>query len=385
MNAHALLAPSSAFRWVNCPLSASLEAAYPETEPSPASLEGTAAHWVVEMQLRGTPVALGDIAPNGVEVTRDMLEGAELVQTDIADKLGRNWRDVLFIEKQVQIPRVHPTDNWGTPDYFGWTPHVSASTSEPDVLHVWDYKFGHGIVEAFENWQLLDYAIGILGDAYLPETVLELIVIQPRAYHRDGPVRRWRIRAGDIGPYFLRLRESASLATGPNPPALVTTEGCENCRGRHACEALQRAAYRAADKAEQFGAFDLSGHALGLELRELRRAQDVLKARVSGLEEEAAARIKKGGRVAFWMMESTPGRLAWTKPVEEVLVLGQMLGLDLAKEPDAITPTQALAAAKAAKLPAELFDAYTVRPSGAVKLSPDNGDLARLTFSSSNT
>lgn len=379
MTAHALLAPSSAFRWVNCPLSASLEAAYPETEPSPASLEGTAAHWVVEMQLRGTPVALGDTAPNGVEVTRDMLEGAELVQADIADELGRNWQDLLFIEKQVQIPRIHPTDNWGTPDYFGWM------AEDHDTLRVWDYKFGHGIVEAFENWQLLDYAIGILGDAYLPETVLELIVIQPRAYHRDGPMRRWRIRAGDIGPYFLRLRESAALATGPKPPALVTTEGCANCRGRHACEALQREAYWAADKAKEFGAFDLSGHALGLELRELRRAQDILKARVSGLEEEAAARIKKGERVAFWMMESTPGRLTWTKPVEEVLVLGQVLGLDLAKEPDAITPTQALAAAKAVKLPAELFDAYTVRPSGAVKLSPDNGDLARLTFSSSNT
>lgn len=383
MTAHALLAPSSAFRWVFCPLSASLEAAYPETEPSPASLEGTAAHWVVEMQLRGTPVALGDIAPNGVTVTRDMLEGAELVQADIVAALGRNWSDVLFIEKCVQIPRIHPTDNWGTPDYFAWAqPSV---TEDHDTLRVWDYKFGHGIVEAFENWQLLDYAIGILGDAYLPETVLELIVVQPRAYHRDGPVRRWRIRAGDLGQYFLRLRESAALATGPNPPALVTTEGCANCRGRHACEALQREAYRAADKAKEFGAFDLSGHALGLELRELRRAQDVLKARVSGLEEEAAARIKKGERVAFWMMESTPGRLAWTKPVQEVLVLGQMLGLDLAKEPDAITPTQALAAAKAAKLPAELFDAYTVRPSGAVKLSPDNGDLARLTFSTSNT
>ena len=383
MTAHALLAPSSAFRWAFCPLSASLEAAYPETEPSPASLEGTAAHWVVEMQLRGTPVALGDIAPNGVTITRDMLEGAELVRADIAAALGRNWSDVLFIENRIQIPRIHPTDNWGTPDYFAWAqPSV---TEDYDTLRVWDYKFGHGIVEAFENWQLLDYAIGILGDAYLPETVLELIVVQPRAYHRDGPVRRWRTRAGDIGPYFLRLRESAALATGPKPPALVTTEGCENCRGRCACEALQRAGYRAADKAEQFGAFDLSGHALGLELRELHRAQAVLKARVSGLEEEAAARIKKGERVAFWMMEPTPGRLAWTKPVEEVLVLGQVLGINLAKEPEAITPTQALAAAKAAKLPAELFDAYTVRPSGAVKLSPDNGDLARLTFSSSNT
>lgn len=373
MSEHAPLAPSAAPRWVVCALSPTLEAAYPEPEDSPASMEGTAAHWVVQMLLQGTPVALGSQAPNGVTVTGEMLEGAELVQEDIAASLGRNWQDTLFVEKRIQIPRVHPTANWGTPDYFAW------SREGPDVLRIWDYKFGHGIVEAFENWQMLDYAIGILGDAYAPDTMLEFIIIQPRAHHRDGPVRRWRIKAGDIGPYFLRLQRAALDATSPNPRPSPDPEACKNCKGRHACEGLQRAAYVAADQGGQFGALDLSPEALGLELRTLARSQALLNARVSGLEAQAAALIKQGKRVPFWMMESTAGRLTWTKPTAEVLLLGQMLGKDFAKPLEPITPTQA----KKLGLPDALADAYAARPAGAVKLVPDDGGKARLTFSSS--
>lgn len=394
MSAHAFLAPSSAFRWVKCALSAALEAAYPETEASPKSLEGTAAHWVVQMLLQGTPVAVDTQAPNGVAVTLEMIEAAELVRDDIAATLGPDWASRLVIERPVQIPRVHPMHNWGTPDYTAWSPMGNGRMR----LHVWDFKFGRGIVEAFENWQLIDYVAGLLDESKIDgirdqETVVDMVVIQPRAYHRSGPVRRWRVLASDLRAHINQLANAAAVATAPNPPATPTPEGCKNCRGRHACEALQRAAYEAADKGQQYGALDLSPHALGLELRALKRAQALLDARVSGLEAQTVATIKGGARVPFWVMESTPGRLAWTRPAAEVFALGDMLGVDLKKEPDPLTPTQAKAAAKvaakAASLPSDaydkLIDGFAERPPGAVKLVADDGTKARLTFSSSNT
>lgn len=386
MSAHAFLAPSSASRWVRCALSASLEAAYPETEASPSSLEGTAAHWVVQMLLQGTPVALDMQAPNGVAVTQDMLEAAELVRDDILATLGPDWAQYLVIERRVQIPRVHPTHNWGTPDYRAG----SRLNNGRLCLHVWDFKYGHGIVDAIENWQLIDYTAGLLDEAGIDglqdqETVVDMVVIQPRAFHRDGPVRRWRVVAADLRGHINRLSNQAALAVGANPPAVPTPEGCENCRGRHACEALQRAAYLAADKGQNYGALDLSPHALGLELRALKRSQALLEARVSGLEAEATAKIKRGELVPSWILESTPGRLAWRKPAAEILALGQMLGLDLAKPQDVITPTQAKAVAKTAKVSGEIFDAYASRPTGAAKLVADDGTKARLTFSTSNT
>lgn len=390
MSAHAFLAPSSAFRWVVCALSASLEAAYPETEANPSSLEGTAAHVVVQHVLQGLPVDIGWQAPNGVAVTQEMLEGADLVRDDVAATLGPQWAQHLVIERPVQIPRVHPTHNWGTPDYRAWS-------MLPDgrlCLHVWDFKFGHGIVEAAENWQLIDYVAGLLDEKGIDgikdqHVVVDMVVIQPRAYHRDGPVRRWRVLASDLRAYINRLANAAGVACGPNPKATPDPVACEDCTGRGHCEALQREGFRAAAKGQQYGALDLSPHALGLELRTLKRAQALLDARVTGLEAQAVATLKAGQLVPFWAMESVPGRLAWNKPVSEIFALGDMLGLDLQKEPEPITPTQAKAAAKAkakaqgldGKTYEGLIDAYAARPPGAVKLTADDGSKARLTFS----
>lgn len=389
MIAHAFLAPSSAFRWVRCALSASLEAAYPETEASPSSLEGSAGHWAVERLLRGTPVAVDTQAPNGVAVTQEMLEAAELVQEDIVATLGPDWAKLLVIEQPVQIPRIHPTHNWGTPDYHAGTRMANGRI----CLHVWDFKFGHGVVEAFENWQMIDYAAGLLGqmDVNDQETVVEIIVIQPRAFHREGPVRRWRVAASDLRPYFNILENQAGLALMPNPPAVPTPEGCANCTGRGHCEALMRAGGYAADKGGQYGALDLSPHALGLEARNLKRAQALLNARITGLDAQIEASIRRGVLVPFWTMESVPGRLEWKKPAAEIFALGDMLGIKLQKAPDPITPTQAKTATKVRArelgfdsgvwLP--LIDAYAERPPGAVKLVADDGSKARLTFSKS--
>src|SRR5258705_5736339 len=57
MAGHAIFAPSSAARWLACPPSATLSQGLPE-RPSPAALEGTRVHAVVERALR-----TGEIPP----------------------------------------------------------------------------------------------------------------------------------------------------------------------------------------------------------------------------------------------------------------------------------------------------------------------------------
>lgn len=380
MGAHAFLAPSSAARWVRCALAPTLESQYPQREESPESLEGTAAHWVAQMLVQGTPVPIGAQAPNGVAVTEEMVEGAELVRDTVGPLEG------LAIEYPVKIERIHPTQNWGTPDYFRW----SRMNNGRLCLRVVDYKFGHGIVDAVENWQLIDYVAGILDAAKIDgqqdqELVVIMTVIQPRAPHRDGPVRSWIVQASDLRGYFNKLINAAGQAVNPNPKATPTPEGCEHCTGRHVCEALQREAYKAASTSEQYGAFELSPHALGLELRTLERAAALLKARITGLREEVEYKLKRGEVVPFWVMDSTPGRLGWTQDDGAILALGQVFGLDIAKPLAPITATQAKDKAKKAGLPVTIFDSVTARASGAVKLMFDDGTKARLTFSSSAT
>ena len=51
MGVHALLPPSAALRWMNCPPSARLEGEFPSAA-SEAAAEGTAAHALCEHKLR---------------------------------------------------------------------------------------------------------------------------------------------------------------------------------------------------------------------------------------------------------------------------------------------------------------------------------------------
>lgn len=377
---HAFLPPSAAGRWDVCALSAALEEAYPDSEESPESLEGTAAHWVVQRTLESHPPAIDTQAPNGVAVTREMLEGAELVVETLEQTLGPDWRSMLVIERRVQIPTIHPSKCWGTPDYYAWV-----TTAVLRVLFLFDYKFGHGIVEVRDNKQLTAYASGLIDEkATLGDQPVKLVacLIQPRSYHRDGPVRFWHgATAQTLRPAIEHLRVQAAKATSPNPEAVPDPDACKNCRGRHACEALQREAYQSAAKGQQAQAIDLSPHALGLELRALTRAQALLNARVSGLTAQVESTVRRGGSVPFWSMEATVPHLKWKVSQLEVLALGEILGKDFSTPPGVITPVQA----KNAGMPESLVTVYASRPAGTVKLVLDNGEKARLTFTSSAT
>ena len=200
MTEHSKLPPSSAARRVACPGSRALEAMYPEDKESPFAKEGEAAHWVASELLRSCE-SFPTYAPNGEFITQEMFKGADLYYDSIATVLNRFYGMVdytqLSIEQRVDISRIHP-DCWGTPDC--WLYHA------PE-LHIWDYKFGHGFVEVFENWQLIEYAAGILDRLGVngiadQHTTIYFYIIQPRNFHRLGPVRTWRVKASDLRSYF---------------------------------------------------------------------------------------------------------------------------------------------------------------------------------------
>lgn len=357
MSTHAFLAPAAAHRWVRCHYAPTIEAAFPSPE-RPENLEGEAAHWVAAQAVQGFHIPVGTLAPNGIAVTQEMVEGAALV-------VGAMGGAMPAIEQRIDIPL---TQNFGTPDYFAWRSR--------ERLCIWDYKYGHEYVEVFENWQLIDYAAGILADVGGIEDqriVVEFCIIQPRSYHRDGPVRYWKVRASDLRPYFNKLERAAELCRAPFPRATPSPEACKNCSGRHACEALQREAYSSAGRSQVGAIVEMSPEALGLEARTLSDAATLLQARLSGLQAEIEAHLQAGRAVPHWKMEQTSGRLEWSVPVEQVVAIGDMMGKDLRKPAAAITPTQS-------KLPPEILASVTTRKPGGVKAVVDDGSDARKIF-----
>lgn len=375
---HAYLPPSGAAAWVACAAWPSMNAAFPQGD-SEDSLAGTAAHWAFEQELRGHGICEGQVAPNGATLTDEMVEGAELYVGAIDRALAEAGldRSHLHIEERRAIPSIHDQNN-GTPDTWFYDPVRG-------VLYMLDYKFGHKFVEVYANWQLIDYVAGVfdaMGLDGLQDQAIRVVfvIVQPRSYHREGPVRRWTCRGSDLRPYFNTLRLAAERAVMPNPIA-ATGDQCEYCPGRHACEALQRSAYQAAEISSHSVPVLLSAQAVGLELRMLERAQRRLSARVTGLQETALALITRppGARVPFYGVEPTQGREYWTKPAAEVLALGRIFGQDLSK-PGLITPKQATAKG----LPDAIVAAYIGRNSGALKLVPDDGTQAAKVFSLNN-
>ena len=348
-----------------------MEAAHPEQGDQEAARLGTAAHWVMEQFLNGNVmVEVDSVTPNGVMVTQEMIEGAEMIYNDVVKRVGSNWQRVIRVEQQVAMPSVS-THNWGTPDVVAWV---------GSDLHIWDYKFGHDQVEVFENWQLIDYTIGCLEgvtQGFVP-TKITLTVIQPRAFHSDGPVRSWSLFATEIEPYKHRLAMAADEATSDSasPQAKPTPEGCEHCTARHACVALQRAAYRGVAIAETAQASELSPQALGLEMRILYEASKLIEARRSGLETQALTLMRQAVTVPHWVLRPGTARTVWNKTDSEVIALGAMMGIDLTKPEEAITPAQAIKKG----LDATLTAAYSFKPQGALKLTIDDGSDARRTF-----
>lgn len=378
-NGHSILPPSGAAAWKKCSLWVTMNQAYPQAD-TPESLEGNAAHWAFAELLAGRMIAEGQIAPNGIVITDEMVEGAEMVLETVKARMPADIFTAPNVEQLVTIEAIN-SHCWGTPDIWGFAP-------KPLILEVIDYKFGHRFVDEFENDQGVAYIAGLI-DRIAPiigqgvglfDQALQVnfTVIQPRCFYKGSSVRTWSIKASDIRAHINILAMAANAALSPNPVATTNSE-CRDCPGRHACPALQKAAYADAEFSAQSSPVELSPEAASLELKMLERALERLQSRVEGMQEVVATYIRGGESVPWHRGEQGFGRQAWALPPEQVIAMGQLMNIDLSKV-GVKTPKQAIKAG----IDESVIKSYTVTPLGAMKLVPDNPADARRVFSKTN-
>lgn len=361
MAAHSRFAPSAAERWVHCPPSIELCERFPELAESPHSAEGTAAHWVAFEVLHGSSPEINTPAPNGVLVTQEMLDGAGLYVSVIAGRITPTC--IVSAEQRVSIPDIHE-DAYGTPDY---------TIIEGPLLTIIDYKFGYGEVDPFENWQLAMYASGKISEHEGPITRVEFVVVQPRGYSRFGPVRRWITTPEQLSERMWPLLRAAATSTSSE---LVVGRHCLHCPARRACPALRRTAQYWGDYANASIAHELDAEALGIELRHAERALEMMQARVDAYREQAEFMARSGQRIPHYSLQPGRGSVNWTAPAAEILQVGQLVGVDLAKPAAPVTPTQARQKFKKLGIDDSVIDIYSERTAGALKLQlvPDSTD-----------
>lgn len=368
---HSILAPSGGAIWMQCAAAPRMQEPYANDPPTPESMEGDAAHWLACIRATHGASPTYDTAPNGVKIDQDMIDGAELFASVVGP--GANH------ERRVLCELIH-LHCFGTPD---------ADRLEPRVLRIFDYKYGHRFVEVFENWQLVAYAVGRLGE--IPRTQwptwVEFVIVQPRAYHSEGPVRKWRCTVDELVTLANQMHAAAAKAVDergkplPNAPATTGPE-CRDCKARHECTLFQSVAAKIVDDTGRTERFNLPPAQLGAELAYLDESLERLKARRDGLAIQAESHICNGRAVQGYEMGEGRASEAWTAAAtyDAVNAFASVFGVSLAAKPKLLTPTQARAEIKRRALDPALLDAYAHRPRGAMSLTRSSTIRARKAF-----
>jgi len=243
MSSHSLNSPSSFSRRIGCPGSANMERDLPN-ESSIYADEGTAAHQLGEdclrkgdrpEEYRGEIIVVEKEGPRReFEVNADMIEAVNVMVDHCTPLLGRH-----MIEHKFALPFLGP-DEKGTSDftaltlnYFDWEDGLTKN-----ILHVVDYKHGKGVpVEAKDNVQGLCYGLGAAKEFQHEKwDILRITIVQPRAYHDDGPVRSWDVPRDELFDYMLSFAAAAKATEDPNAP-LQVGKWCRFCKAKIQCPA----------------------------------------------------------------------------------------------------------------------------------------------------
>jgi hypothetical protein len=357
---------------------------FPETEDNPEAAEGEASHEIgaslIKAATRGgidrpkREETVGTVATNGVIITDEMFDGAELYADDVIEVMRSEavlGGPHIRVEERVSIPRIHELC-FGTPD-------VSIYAQKNFKIYLWDYKFGHKYVDAFENWQAVPYFAGLMDvynfDGILDQNIIVHIrIVQPRAYHRDGPIREWVIKASDLRAYINIMKNNAEISLSAEA---VCRSGphCYRCSARTNCDTATLAGMGLYEVASTPTPIDLSPQSIGRQLTIIKRAMDQLDFLKTGFEAQAEGLIRSGHVIPGWGLEPTFGNQKWSKPIKEVIELGGYLGLELKKDA-AITPNQA----KKLGISEEILKAYSETPRTGAALAPENSNKARQVF-----
>jgi Protein of unknown function (DUF2800) len=386
---HSVIPPSSAHIWGSpdgCTGWVLMSQQHPKIEESENSKNGTASHEIGSTLINDASIGAGartfdnfnnKYASNNTLFDEEMFDCAKIYADDVIAVMRDNYifgGPRLGIEQKIYCPSVHELSN-GTPDAWIYN-------KKTNHLWIWDYKFGYLTVEAFENWQLLNYISGLFDQLSIngvtdQKTIVHMRIAQPRAYHRDGIIREWKVKGSDLRTYFNILESKAHEALGDNP-IIRSGPHCVYCTARHSCSAAIEGAVQLYEVAQQSIPADMRLDALGVQLSIVKRAIKQLEYIESGITGRVEELLRKGELLPGWVMESGKGREVWSKPESEVIQLGVLLGHDLKKPDKAITPKQA----RIKGVDESILKQYSETKQTALKLTRDTGNKARRLFSS---
>lgn len=277
----------------------------PVQESSPQAEEGTAAgEWFAHLLLGTSP---GTHAKNGVQFDTDM------------DFFTRPLAQEIHDTKQSEVKCEQRID-WQTRSGIWIRGSYDASYIRDGKLYIDDLKYGWGIVEVFENWQLLAYAIGEMMRRQMIFDKIVMRILQPRPHHEDGEIRSWEISYEQLLQYKEKIEQRMmSIAQGNRD--LVTSDKCKYCpAAAEKCPAINKAFYRGIEVIHDFVEDSLSEKEISFQLDLIARVGDVLKVKQDSLKSLAVDRLRNGKLIPNYSTETSYGDRKWKPEVTPDIV-----------------------------------------------------------------
>lgn len=326
-NAHAILGPSSAYRWLVCTPSARFEQHQPDDE-SVYAQEGTLAHEVAAVVLAarsGTYKAthkrwVEDVS--GLEMLIDRFYEEQGKPTefqsmfDYAEDYASFVLENLDHGGEVLIGAEHTERNFdeiakrvlieSKYDMFDYVPlgfgTSDATVHTKKVLYVTDYKYGAGVrVSAVNNSQGKLYGLGALAKANASgwdeiETVV-IRIYQPRA----GGSSSWQISAEALKKWGEEIVKPQALQAIAGIGDFVAGGHCQFCKARLKCKAFYDRYAEVQDLQDKRELSDA-------ELAEVLNFGPALASWVKKMEEEAVRKLERGNVVPGFKLVKGRGR-----------------------------------------------------------------------------
>lgn len=321
---------SSLHRFMTCVGHMSLDLRTQDEESEPAR-EGTAVgEYLSEMIRQRTDTPNFPVnASNGYFVNDEMKYYARETYNRVLSTAG-----IQTVETEERID--WPADSTIIRGQFDIS-YVVGTT-----LYVEDLKYGWGIVEAEENWQLLGYAIGqkfrLLNKGIYIDNIV-ITIHQPRPYHPKGSVRSWTITADELNSYYFKVIAQVREFTSNNK-SLVTGSACKYCDAAAACPALNRAFHNAVDLVlRDYEEKELTNEDIAKLVSIIERAEDVIEIKSKSIKQLAINRLQNNQVIPGYGIAQKFGDRKWKDGVTAETIK-MMTGFDIMKS-DMMSPNQA--------------------------------------------
>lgn len=241
--AHAEFGASGSERWLNCPGSIKLSRKAPEPPESPYAIEGTLAHECLEELFRkciwlSNQTSFESVMscirrwnPKNPKWDSEMIKNAKGATAWILKEFyQRSPGTEVWCEQKVSSEPFTTKGQFGTLD--------GALVELFGRLTIIDYKYGAGIAVEPDSPQLIYYALAASHMYNHNFSEVELVVIQPRAYHESGKkVRRKVISMNEMLSWEAKFQRGVKRALSKDPP-LVSGKWCRFCRAAPLCPEL---------------------------------------------------------------------------------------------------------------------------------------------------